>query len=92
MRSTIRSSRVVLPPIVRKVLRDEQANSMVELSLIVSLLLLLLLGTLDYGRFRYYDSAFGNAAEVGPQTAMHPCSYRSSCDAQALPQPDLVVM
>jgi Flp pilus assembly protein TadG len=77
---------------VHRVLRNEQANSMIEFSLIVSILLLLLLGTLDFGRFLYYDIAIGNAAEVGLQTAMNPCAYQASCDAQAAPQSDSVVM
>jgi Flp pilus assembly protein TadG len=65
---------------------------MVEFSLIGTLLLLLLLGTLDYGRFLYYQIGIGNAAEVGLQTAMNPCAYQASCDTQAAPQPDSVVM
>ncbi len=70
----------------------EQANSMIEFALVVSILLLLLLGTLDYGRFLYYDIAIGNAAEVGLQTAMNPCAYQPSCDSQAVPQTDSVIM
>jgi hypothetical protein len=75
-----------------RVARSEDANSIVEFTLVASILVLICLGTLDYGRFLYYDVAIGNAAEVGLQTAMNPCSYQSDCDEVSAPQPDSVVM
>jgi len=50
---------------MRKRLHDEQANSVVELALILPFLLLLILGTIELGQgFRTY-MALGNAAREG---------------------------
>jgi hypothetical protein len=73
-------------------LRDERASGTIEFAIVSTFLVLLFLGTVDFSRFLYYDTAIRNAARDGLETAMNPCSFQWGCDQGALPQADAVVM
>jgi Flp pilus assembly protein TadG len=46
---------------------DQRGQSIVELALVTPLLLLLLVGTIEVGRFAYYSIVVSNAARAGAQ-------------------------
>jgi Flp pilus assembly protein TadG len=54
----------------RIISRKESGNSLIELALAVPLLLLMLLGTADFGRLFYESIAVENAARCGTQFAV----------------------
>jgi len=71
---------------------DEEAQSMIELAVLMGFLLLVFLGTVDVSRFMYYDNAIRNAARVGAETAMEHCTSRNNCDVSTTPiTPDVVL-
>lgn len=58
---------------------DEQAQGVIEFALIISVLLFLFLGTVDFGRFLYYDDAIRSAARTGGEVAINHCPFRAQC-------------
>jgi Flp pilus assembly protein TadG len=50
---------------------DERGQSLVEFALALPVLLLLLLGLVDFGRAFYYTSTIANAARAGAEYAAH---------------------
>jgi hypothetical protein len=73
-------------------LRSEHANSGIEFSIIIVVLLSLFLGTVDFSRVLYYDTAVQNAARAGLETAIDPCAASTSCLPGAAPTSDSTVM
>jgi TadE-like protein len=68
--------------------RDEGAQGLIEFAILVSALMLIFLGTVDFSRFLYYDNAIRSAARVGAETAGNHCM--PSC-GQTLTTADFVV-
>src|SRR5450759_1882189 len=62
-----------------RVHRDEGAQGLVEFALVAIVLLMLFLGTVDYGRFLYYGTAVRNAARIGAEVASN-----ASCPSSGL--------
>jgi hypothetical protein len=61
-------------------IHDERAQGVVEFALIVTVLMLLFLGTADFARFLYYQSAIQNSARVGAEAAGKQCvSIDAAC-------------
>lgn len=60
-------------------IHDERAQGVIEFALIVSVLMLLFLGTVDYARFLYYNTAVTNAARVGAELAGNHCVNETIC-------------
>lgn len=56
-------------------IHHEEAQGLIEFALIGTVLLYLLLGTVDFGRFLYYDTAIRSAAETGAMVASNHCAY-----------------
>lgn len=52
----------------------EDAQGMVEFALFIFIALLIFLGTIDFARFAYYDSAIQSAARVGAEVASNHCT------------------
>jgi Flp pilus assembly protein TadG len=60
----------------------EEAQALIEFALFATVLLYFFLGTVDFGRFLYYDNAIRSAARVGAEVASNHCPYaKSSCGA-----------
>jgi hypothetical protein len=53
----------------------EQAQALIEFALFAIVLLYFFLGTVDLGRFLYYDNAIRSAARVGAGVASNHCAY-----------------
>ena len=60
-------------------IHDERAQGVVEFALIVTFLMMVFLGTVDYARFLYYDTALQSAARVGAEMAINHCTNASNC-------------
>lgn len=71
--------------------RGEEAQALVEFGIIITALLLLFLGTIDFSRFVYYDSAIRNAARVGAEVAGNYCNM-PGCGNQTSPTSDSLVL
>jgi hypothetical protein len=72
-------------------LRDERAQGVVEFAILISILLFFFLGTIDFSRFIYYDTAIRNAARIGAEVAGNYC-YVPGCGSQSSPTGDNIVM
>ena len=59
--------------------RGERAQGLIEFALMAPILMMLFLGTVDYGRFLYYSVAINNAARLGVETAVNHCYERYDC-------------
>lgn len=71
----------------------ERAQGVVEFAILVTILALLFMGTLDFARFMYYDTAIVSAARVGAETASNHCPFPSTnCARDATPVSDTLVM
>ncbi len=64
--------------------QDESAQGLIEFALILTVLMVLFLGAVDYSRFLYYDQALQSAARVGAETASNHCPDASSSCGQTL--------
>jgi Flp pilus assembly protein TadG len=62
-------------------IHDENAQGVIEFALIVSVMLLLFLGTVDFGRFLYYDNVINSAARVGTEVAIDQCWSPAICQS-----------
>jgi Flp pilus assembly protein TadG len=60
-------------------IHDEKAQGVVEFALIASVLVLLFVGTVDFARFLYYDTAIKSAARVGAEMASNHCLHAGPC-------------
>src|SRR6266567_8284067 len=60
-------------------LGDESAQGMIEFAFMIMFLMLLFLGSVDYGRFLYYDLGISSAARVAATTASNHCVSRQNC-------------
>jgi hypothetical protein len=65
--------------------REERAQGVVEFALIMSVLMMLFLGTIDFARFLYYETAIQDAARVGVETAINHCSSGITCGVTSTP-------
>jgi Flp pilus assembly protein TadG len=72
-------------------LRDERAQGVVEFALLITTLLFFFLGTVDFSRFMYYDSAIRNAARVGAEVAGNYCNV-PGCGIQSAATPNDDIM
>lgn len=63
----------------------EDAQGVIEFALIVTALLLVFLGTVDFSRFLYYTTAISNAARTGAEAASNHCFTRSNCATSSTP-------
>jgi Flp pilus assembly protein TadG len=72
--------------------RDESAQGVIEFALIVTILLLIALGTFDYARFLYYQRGLTTAVRVGAEYASNHCYQRTTCGQTNTATPDLNVM
>jgi Flp pilus assembly protein TadG len=52
-------------PLLRGIVRSQSGQSLVELALLTPILLLLVIGTVDMGRYAYISIQVGNAARAG---------------------------
>jgi hypothetical protein len=57
--------------------RDENAQGLIEFAILASVALLIFLGTVDFGRFLYYDNAIRSATRVGAEVASQHCPFRA---------------
>ena len=63
-------------------LRRQSAQSLTEFALILPVLMLILLGVVDFGRVFYYWTSIANAAREGARYAItHPTAITSTCKA-----------
>lgn len=71
-------------------LGDESAQGVIEFALIATILMLLFLGTVDYGRFLYYESLVKSSARVGDEAAINHCARAGTglCGEGAPPATD----
>lgn len=60
-------------------IHGEEAQGLVEFALIISVLMWLFLGTVDFGRFMYYDNAIRSAARVGAEIGNGTCGSSQAC-------------
>jgi TadE-like protein len=60
-------------------MHDESAQGVIEFALIISILLIMFLGTVDFSRFLYYDVAIRTAARVGDEIAINHCGANADC-------------
>jgi Flp pilus assembly protein TadG len=73
-----------------RTIQDEKAQGVIEFALMFSVLMLLFLGTVDYARFLYYDTAIRSAARVGAETASNHCPL-PGCSSSGSPVADAYV-
>jgi len=59
---------------IRRFHSRENAQGVIEFALMLTVLMLLFLGTVEFSRFLYYDNAIRNAARVGVETGMKHCA------------------
>jgi Flp pilus assembly protein TadG len=59
--------------------RSEDAQGVIEFALILTALMLLFLGTVDFSRFLYYDTAISNATRIGAEAASNHCYVHAIC-------------
>jgi Flp pilus assembly protein TadG len=72
---------------------DEQAQGLVEFALVISVLFFVFLGTVDFARFLYYQTAIQSAARVGAEAATNHCPFASStCAATETATSDSLVL
>jgi hypothetical protein len=82
---------------MRKVMRipwrkGERGQAVVEFALMITMMTWLFLGTVDFARFMYYESAITNAARVGAEAASNHCENRQTCGETAGPSTDDLVV
>jgi hypothetical protein len=63
--------------------RGEGAQGVIEFALIITALLLVFLGTVDFSRFLYYQTAIDNAVRVGAESTINHCYSHSACGSSA---------
>ena len=71
--------------------REERAQGVLEFALISMVLLLIFAGTVDFSRVLYYQTAINNAARVGTEVAITPCSNSFTCGRDLLATDDFVM-
>lgn len=72
-------------------MREERAQGVIEFAIVVTMLLLFFMGTIDFSRFMYYDTAIRNAARVGAEVGGNYCNI-SACGVQTAPTTDDQIM
>jgi hypothetical protein len=60
-------------------IHDEAAQGVIEFAIVASVLVLLFVGTVDFARFLYYDTAINSAARVGAEMASNHCWAAGPC-------------
>jgi hypothetical protein len=68
-------------PAARFVRRGEGAQGVIEFALILTVLMLVFLGTVDFSRAFYYQTGVDNGARVAAEAAINHCYSHSSCGA-----------
>ena len=64
---------------------DEEAQGVIEFAIIATALLLMFLGTVDFSRFMYYDTAITSAARVGASLGTNACLTPDLCGRSFVP-------
>jgi hypothetical protein len=72
-------------------IHEERAQGVIEFALIISILMLIFLGTVDFARFLYYDTAIRTAARVGDEAAINHCGSTANCAQKRLTTYDFVL-
>jgi hypothetical protein len=72
-------------------IHEERAQGVIEFALIISILMLIFLGTVDFARFLYYDTAIRTAARVGDEAAINHCASTQGCGEPNLTTYDFVL-
>jgi len=70
------------------IVHDESAQGVVEFAFIAMILMFIFLGTVDYGRFLYYDTALQSAVRTGGETAINRCYNPVICGTSSAPTPE----
>lgn len=70
---------------------EERAQGVIEFALMSMILLLLFAGVVDFSRFMYYQTTITNAARVGAEAAINPCTSRFVCGRKQLTSDDFVL-
>jgi hypothetical protein len=71
----------------------ERAQGVVEFGFVITIVALLFMGTLDYARFLYFDTAIRSAARVGAEAASNHCAFASTnCNLNPLAITDTLIM
>jgi TadE-like protein len=65
--------------------RDEEAQGVIEFAIIATAMLLMFLGTVDFSRFMYYDTAITSAARVGASLGTNACLTPDLCGRSFVP-------
>lgn len=73
--------------------RGEEAQGVLEFAFIATILMLMFLGTVDFARFMYYQTAITSAARVGAETASNHCPFAAqACGTTSTPVSDTLVL
>lgn len=70
-------------------IHNEEAQSLIEFALFITFAMLMLLGTIDFSRFMYFDTAIHSAARLGAEVAGNHCT--PSCGTIPVTTVDWVV-
>jgi hypothetical protein len=62
--------------ILKRLHHEESAQALVEFAIIAIAATWIFLGTVDFGRFLYYDNGLRSAARVGAEVASQHCPFR----------------
>jgi TadE-like protein len=71
--------------------RDEEAQGVIEFAIIATALLLMFLGTVDFSRFMYYDTAITSAARVGASLGTEACFTPLLCGRSDVANDDFIM-
>jgi Flp pilus assembly protein TadG len=71
--------------------RDEEAQGVIEFAIIATALLLMFLGTVDFSRFMYYNTAISSAARVGASLGTNACLTPDLCGRSYVPSDDYIM-
>lgn len=72
--------------------RSERAQGAIEFALLCPVLLIVVLGIVDFSRFMYYRQALTTASRVGVDMAINHCSGPTSCGTADSPVADDYVL
>ncbi|MGH2449609.1 MAG: TadE/TadG family type IV pilus assembly protein [Chloroflexota bacterium] len=69
----------------RRSSRRQSGQAVVEFAILVTVLLLIFLGTVDFARILSYQSAISSAARVGAEMASNHCEAAANCSISGAP-------
>jgi TadE-like protein len=71
--------------------RDESAQGVIEFAVLLTALVLMFSGTVDFSRFMYFNTAAADAARVGAEAAIGHCPTATDCGQTYIATYDLVL-